>query len=387
MSDHGNMLRKFFAPEFVFGAGSRKLAGRYAKLYGARRALVVTDPGVIAAGWAQEVQDALEQEGIQCTRFSEVSPNPRDHEVMKGAAVFAENRCDVLVCIGGGSVMDCGKGIGIVSASGQDILVFEGIDEVANASPPVICIPTTAGTSADVSQFAIIVNSNERVKIAIISKAVVPDISLIDPETLVSKDPYLTACTGIDALVHGVEAFVSAAHSQMTDLHALEAIRLIRQSLPDSIARPQDVPLRAHVMLGSLHAGLAFSNASLGAVHAMSHSLGGYTDLPHGECNALLLDRVVEFNFDAVPERFSRIGEAMGIDLRGMATATARHKLVETFRSFRLAAGITGGLRDRRVSPSDLSVLARHATSDPCIVTNPRRIDKVDIEALYEEAL
>ncbi|MGB0126619.1 MAG: iron-containing alcohol dehydrogenase, partial [Rhodocyclaceae bacterium] len=290
-------------------------------------------------------------------------------------------------CVGGGSVMDCGKGIGIVSASGQPILAFEGVDEVVKASPPLICIPTTAGTSADVSQFAIVVNSAEKVKIAIISKSVVPDISLIDPETLVTKDPYLTACTGIDALVHAIEAFVSVAHSPMTDLHALEAIRLIHQNLPDSIARPLDVELRGRVMLGSLHAGLAFSNASLGVVHAMAHSLGGYTDLAHGECNALLLDHVIAFNFDAAPERFVRIAEAMGTDFRGMTAEVRRRRIIDSFRDFRRAVGVTGTLGDRRVRTSDVPMLAHNATADPCIVTNPRRVEEADIEALYEEAL
>jgi len=244
MTDEMMTLRKFVVPEFVFGAGSRKLVARYAKLYGAHRVLLVTDPGLIAAGWAGEVEAVLTEEGIQCTRFAEVSPNPRDYEVMEGAAIFLENRCDVIVCVGGGSVMDCGKGIGVVAASGQHILDFEGVDRIVKPAPPLICVPTTAGTSADVSQFAIITDTEERVKIAIISKAVVPDIALIDPETLVTKDVYLTACTGIDALVHAIEAFVSTAHSSITDLHALEAIRLLRENLHASIAQPHNVWLR-----------------------------------------------------------------------------------------------------------------------------------------------
>ncbi|MCP5158281.1 MAG: iron-containing alcohol dehydrogenase [Gammaproteobacteria bacterium] len=387
MADNMTALRKFVAPEFVFGMGSRKLTARYAKLYGAHRALLVTDPGLMAAGWAGEVEAILDHEGIQCIRFAEISPNPRDYEVMKGAAVFLENRCDAIVCVGGGSVMDCAKGIGVVSASGQPILDFEGIDQVTRPAPPLICVPTTAGTSADVSQFAIITNTEEQVKIAIISKAVVPDIALIDPETLVTKDAYLTACTGMDALVHAVEAFVSVAHSPITDLHALEAIRLIRENLHASIAEPHDVELRGRVMLASLHAGLAFSNASLGAVHAMAHSLGGYKDLPHGECNALLLHHVMAFNFDAEPERFTRIGEVMGVDVRGMTAETRRQKILGAVAEFRCEAGVVGTLGDRRIRADDVVALARKAVVDPCMVTNPRRVKATDIQAIYEEAL
>ncbi len=387
MTDTMMALRKFVAPEFVFGVGSRKLAARYTKLYGARRVLLVTDPGLIAAGWAGEVEAVLTKEGVRYTRFAEISPNPRDHEVMKGAAIFLENRCDVIVCVGGGSVMDCGKGIGMVSASGQHILDFEGIDQVVKPAPPLICIPTTAGTAADVSQFAIITDTEERVKIAIISKAVVPDIALIDPETLVTKDAYLTACTGMDALVHAVEAFVSVAHSPVTDLHALEAIRLLRENLHASITQPRDIELRGQVMLASLHAGLAFSNASLGAVHAMAHSLGGYKDLPHGECNALLLDHVMAFNFDAEPERFTKIGEVMGVDLRGMTSETRRRKILDTVAEFRRVAGVVGALGDRQVRTGDVADLARKAVADPCMVTNPRRVEAADIQAVYEEAL
>jgi alcohol dehydrogenase class IV len=176
--------------------------------------------------------------------------------------------------------------------------------------PPVICVPTTGGTSADVSQFVIVTDLELRTKLAIISKSVVPDVSLVDPETLTSMDPFLGACTGMDALVHAVEAFVSNAHSPLTDLHALHAVELIYKNLAASLRDPANLELRAPVMLGSLEAGLAFSNASLGAVHAMAHSLGGYLDLPHGECNAMLLQHVAAFNYQSASERYEEVGRA-----------------------------------------------------------------------------
>ncbi|HEX8962215.1 MAG TPA: alcohol dehydrogenase-like regulatory protein ErcA [Rhodocyclaceae bacterium] len=380
-------LRKFLAPEFVFGAGSRKLVGRYAINLGAHRVLVVSDPGVIAAGWTGEVADLLAEHGLDAKVFSAITPNPKAEEVMAGAAQYEADGCDVLVCVGGGSVIDCAKGIGIVAANRRHILEFEGIDKVALPSPPLICIPTTAGTSADVSQFAIITDLAERVKISIISKMVVPDVSLIDPETCLTMDAYLTACSGLDAMVHGIEAFVSLASGPVSDLHALEGIRLIHRNLLRVLATPDDLDARSSLMLGSLHTGLAFSNASLGAVHAMAHSIGGFVDAAHGECNAILLDHVIDFNYRDAEERFLRIGEAMDMDLRGLSADGRRRALLEEVRGLKFAAGVRRTLSDRNVGRSDVGDLARKALADPCIVTNPRRPVARDIEAIYEEAL
>ncbi len=380
-------LRKFVAPEYIFGVGARLLAGRYAKNLGGRKVLVVSDPGVIAAGWTREVTDSLEKEGLRYVLFSEVSPNPRAEEIMAGANLYNAEKCNALVAVGGGSPMDCAKGIGIVSSNHQHILRFKGVDKVQIPMPPLICIPTTGGTSADVSQFAIITDPQEKIKFAIISKSVVPDLSLIDPLTLTTMDPYLTACTGLDALTHGIEAFVSNASSPMTDLNALEAIRLVSKHLIDSINNPQDVELRSKIMEGSLLAGLAFSNAILGANHAMAHSLGGELDLAHGECNAILLDHVIEFNLPSCPERFERIAEAMGLDLRGRTTSEKKAVLTGQVREIKKAASFDRRLESLGVRRSDLPPLSEKALQDPCMMTNPRRVNRRDIEVIYEESL
>ncbi len=380
-------LRKFVAPEFIFGRDARKLVARYARKLGGKRIFLVSDPGVHAAGWAQEALDLLVAEGLIVTLFLGVSPNPRDGEVMEGAAAFRESGSDLVVAVGGGSAMDCAKGIGIVAQNRGSILDYEGVDQVPEPMPPLICIPTTGGTSADVSQFAIINNTSEKVKIAIISKAVVPDVALIDPCTLVTMSPYLTACTGIDALVHAIEAFVSNAQSPITDLHALEAIRLISDNLRASVAAPGDLELRGRIMLASLQAGLAFSNASLGCVHAMAHSLGGFLDLPHGECNALILPHVMAYNLPAAGDRFRRIGEAMGLPLDGLGEKNCGRALVDGVLELRRSCGIHGGLGDRGVKAADLPGLAEKAIEDPCNATNPRPPTRGDLEALYAEAL
>jgi alcohol dehydrogenase class IV len=382
-----NELRKFVAPEFIFGLDARLLVGRYARKLGGRRVLLVSDPGVAEAGWTAETAATLEEAGLAVERFLGVSPNPRDSEVMAGAEAYRAGDCDVIAAVGGGSAMDCAKGIGIVAANPGSIIDFQGVDRVPAPMPPLICIPTTAGTSADVSQFAIINHVAERVKIAIISKAVVPDVALIDPATLVTMDPYLTACTGMDALVHAIEAFTSNASSPVTDLHALEAIRLVHGNLRASCDAPGDLELRGRVMMASLHAGLAFSNASLGCVHAMAHSLGGFMDLPHGECNALLLAHVLDYNYPSSPERFRAIAQALECPVQGLGDPAARERLVRHVRELGESCGIAPGLGQRGVRSADLPRLAGKAIGDPCNATNPRPPSREDLLALYSEAM
>lgn len=380
-------LRKFVIPEFVFGVGARFLAGRYALNFGARKVLVVTDPGVIAAGWVNPLLERLEQDGLGYAVFQQVHSNPRDFEVMAGAEMYRTEHCNAIVTIGGGSPMDCAKGIAIVSANQRNILEFEGVDEVPNPGPPLICIPTTAGSSADVSQFAIINDTPRKVKIAIISKTMVPDAALVDPEPTLSMDPYLTACTGVDALTHAVEAYVSNAHSPVTNLHAAEAIRLIWRYLPLVIANPHDLEARTQMMLASMYAGLAFSNASLGAVHAMAHSLGGYLDLPHGECNALLLEHVVSYNFTAAVEDYTQIGRMLDLPLDQVDLDARKNILVQALRNFRLRVGITRSLGPVGVNSGNIPMLAGKAFRDPCLVTNPRKLNEEDIVQIYASAL
>ena len=380
-------LRKFLAPEFIFGEGALELAGQYAKKLGVNKVLVVSDPGVIAAGWTDRVMADFEEVGLKSALFRDVTSNPRAAEVMAGAEVWRREGCDGLIAVGGGSPLDCAKGIGVVVSNGRPIIEFAGVDRIAMPMPPLICVPTTGGTAADVSQFAIIMDWEQHRKLAIISKAVVPDLSLIDPQTLTTMDPWLTACTGIDALVHGVEAYVSSGHSPITDTHALEAIRLVSSSLLDCLADPDNVPKRARVMLGSLQAGLAFSNASLGGVHAMAHSLGGALDLPHGECNAMLVDHVVAFNFPEAAERYQRIGEAMGMDLCKMNAEEAKQAILGEIRRLREAAGICDTLGAKGVHRSEIPELSRFAMEDPCMLTNPRLPKHRDIEVIYEESL
>lgn len=378
-------LRKFVAPEFVFGEGAARLAGQYARNLGARRVLLVSDPGVQRVGWTGLVEQSLRAEGLEVSLFLDVSPNPRDFEVMAGVERYSRDQCDCIVAVGGGSPMDLAKGVGIVSTNGGHILRFEGADMVDKPAPPLVCVPTTAGSSADVSQFAIINDTARRLKIAIVSKAVVADAALIDPVLTVSMDPKLTAETGMDALSHALEAYGSNASSPLTDLLALSAMARVRTHLLRALAAPGDLEARGEMMLGSLEAGLAFSNAILGAVHAMAHSLGGFLDLPHGLCNAILLPHVVDRNFEAAPERYLKAAEALGVSAR--TPKAARPKLKAALQDLARQAGLDQDLAGLGVTREQLRGLARNAAQDPCMTTNPAALSLGDIEALYEQAL
>lgn len=380
-------LRKFAAPEYVFGQGARHLAGRYAHNLGIRKALVVSDSGVRDAGWTEEVCQSLRQEHIEVEEFSGVQPNPRDHQVEEGSSLFLQSRCDALVAVGGGSPMDCAKGISIQATHHRSILEFEGVDRVELPGPPMICIPTTAGSAADVSQFAIITHTAQQRKIAIVSKMIIPDVALLDPETTTTMGPELTAHTGMDALVHAFEAYVSNSSSPMTDLNALEAVWLILSSLHTAVDKPHDLQARGRMMLGSLYAGLAFSNASLGIVHAMAHALGGVLDLAHGLCNALLFQAAVKFNFDAAAPRYEHLATLFEPGLDGVHGPAARDALVEAIGAFAARAGIQPGLGRLGVTREAIPALVNNAYHDPCLATNPRPPTPDDLRQLYESLL
>lgn len=380
-------LRKFFAPEFIFGTGARKLAGRYAKNLGLNKVLIVTDKNIKTKFFYEDMIKSLEERNIQYAVFDEISPNPREYEVMNGVELYIKERCRGIISIGGGSPMDCAKGIGIVVSNGGEILQFEGVDKIPKTIPPLIFIPTTAGTASEVSQFTIINNSREHVKIAIISKSIVPDIALIDPETTLTMDRYLSACTGVDALVHAIEAYVSTAAFPVTDLHAVEAIKTVYGYLPKVIAEPENITYRSKMMYASLQAGLAFSNAILGAVHAMAHSLGGLLDLPHGECNALLLNSVVDFNYPARCDKYDNILQEIGIKISGMGLPARKKALLDSIEELKQSVGINKTLSKVGVTRENIPLLAAKAVKDPCILTNPREVKLEEAEELYERAL
>ncbi|MBE0582654.1 MAG: iron-containing alcohol dehydrogenase [Desulfofustis sp.] len=380
-------LRKFLVPEIVYGVGSLELAGRHARNLGASRVLLVSDSGIRESGWLNRVENSLRQAQLTSSAFTDISPNPRDHEVMAGAERYRSEGCDLIVAVGGGSPMDCAKGIGVVVTNGGFITDFEGVDEIANPVPPLVFIPTTAGTSADVSQFAIISDTRRRVKIAIVSKMVIPDIALVDPQTTITMPADLTAATGMDALCHAFEAAVSTASSPLTDMAARSAITLVFDNLPGACREPGNMVYRDQMMMASLMAGLAFSNASLGIVHAMAHSLGGRMDLAHGECNALLLEKAIVYNYPHAADQYDRLAPLLGLDIERIPAEDRATTIADKVASLRRMIGINQRLSDYGVQAGDLPQLAQMASQDPCLATNPREAQPADIESLYRQVL
>ena len=379
-------LRKFVIPEIISGINAGMLIGRYLGHFGAKKPMVVTDQGVRKTEWFQEIEKEISDHVKSYIIFDQVTPNPKDTEAMAGAKLFLDQHCDILVAVGGGSPMDCAKCISIVSTNGGHILDYEGVDEIDLPGPPLICIPTTAGTSADVSQFAIIMDTTEMVKKAIISKKVVPDLALIDPIPLMDMSLYLTACTAMDALTHAIEAYVSNAQSALTDIHALEAVRIICENIEKAVSNQRTIETMCNMMLGSIEAGMAFSNASLGAVHAMAHSLGGLYDLPHGECNSILLGHVIEYNFNSSPDRYRKIAKEMGIPVSEQSNPQVKELLVDKIKSMLEKVGIKPFI-ELEHGDIDVDLLAESALNDPCMVTNPRILTKEEVKEIYERVI
>jgi len=374
-------IRKFASPEVIFGSGSIELVGQHAYNLSRRQVLVVSDAGVRQAGWTEKVMGSLEQSGLQTSLLDDVAANPRTDDVMRGARRYLDDDCDLIVAVGGGSPMDCAKGIGIVATGGRDIVSFEGVDKVRVPGPPLICVPTTAGSSADVSPVAIITDTERRKKMAIISRLLVPDLSLIDPTTTATMDDSLTVATGMDTLAHAFESYVSNASSPLTDLFALEAAKLVAENLPAAHRRPEDEKAREMMMLASLYAGLAFSNASLGILHAMAHSAGGFCDSSHGETGSALLECVVEFNYPCVKDKYDSLERAM------FGAAGGKGSLIGKIDGFRKELGADRGLGSCGLGREDIPYVSRNAAADPCLATNPRKVTREDIEVLYERAL
>ena len=378
---------KYLVPEVVFGWGALSEAGFAARRLGARRPFVVTDAGLVEAGWLGELTGHLAGVDLTGTVFADLTPNPKDHEVAAGARAYVESGCDVIIGLGGGSVIDTAKAIAVVASNGGVILDYEGVDKVSTALPPTVMVPTTAGTGADVSQFAVITDTGRRVKATLIGRALVPDISLTDPRLLSTMPDELAAATGLDALTHGIEAYVSRAAGPLTDVHALHAVSLIAGALRRTLSHPDDAAARTDMAQASLEAGLAFTNAILGATHAMSHQVGGLLDLPHGVVNGVLLPHVMRFNARTGPGRFVAVAAALGVDTRRLTPEAAADAAADAVAALAADVGCPGGLAQLGVRPADIETLAVTTLGDACLSTNPRDVGRAEIAALFHTAL
>jgi 1,3-propanediol dehydrogenase len=289
-------------------------------------------------------------------------------------------------------VIDAAKGIALLAGNGGTILDYEGVDRMALPIPPLVMVPSTSGTGADVSQFCIVTDTARNTKITILGRALVPDVSVVDPHLLTTMPDWLNAATGLDALTHGIEAYVSRAHNPLTDHHALQAIALVGEHLVRTMDHPAEEAARTCMAQAALEAGLAFTNAILGAAHAMSHQVGGLLDLPHGVINGVLLPHVIRFNAASDPHRFVPIAQALGLPGQIVPDSTAGAAEAAEWAACevrRLAdeLGVPKGLGEIGVTEADVDVLSVMTLADACLSTNPREADQADIAALFRAAL
>lgn len=381
------MLLKFHTPEVLFGIGSMAEAGYAAVRLGARRPMVVTDPGLMEAGWPTELAGHLLDVGLLPVLWHELTPNPKDREIRAGYQTYLEHECDVLIALGGGSCMDAAKGVAVLAGNGGDILDYRGVDKMTRAIPPLIAIPATSGTGADVSQFCIVTDTTRSVKVTIMSRALVPDLSITDPRLLTTMPDWLNAASGLDALTHATEAFVSRAHNPLTDIHALSAARLVFDNLQHAMERRTGDAVRENMALASLDAGLAFSNAILGATHAMSHQVGGLLDAPHGVINGILLPHVIRYNAKSAADRFRDLAVAAGVCPVSTPSQDATELLALRVRKLADDVGVPAGLRSLGVTDPQCDFLAESTFQDACLTTNPRKAERREIAELFRAAL
>lgn len=376
----------FLPTRNLFGEDSVKETGTLMQSLGGRRALIVTDGFLAKNGMAEQIQKILSDAEVESVVFDGVEPNPKDVNVEAGLKIFEENSCDSIISLGGGSSHDCAKAIALVASNGGNIRDYEGVDRSDKPLCPMIAVNTTAGTASEITRFCIITDTSRHVKMAIVDWRVTPQIAINDPNLMVGMPPALTAATGMDALTHAIEAYVSTAANPLTDAAALMAITMITQYLPKAVANGVYMKARDKMAYGQYLAGIAFNNASLGYVHAMAHQLGGMYNLPHGVCNAILLPHVEEFNLIGNANRFRDIAKAMGEITEGLSTMDAARKAIAAIRQLSSQVGIPERLRDLGVKEEDFAVMAENAMKDVRSVTNPRKATKEQIIGVFKAA-
>lgn len=377
---------KFHTPEIVLGPGSFPEAAVMVSGLGVRRPLVVSDRRLENTPWYPQLLRDLRAQGLAPATYLDVTPNPRAGEVSAGFAAYRAHGADGLVALGGGSVIDTAKGVAVLAANGGLILEYEGIDRAERPLPPLVAIPTTAGSGADVSQFCIINDPDRRTKITIMGRTLVPNVTVIDPTLLTTAPPEVTAQAGMDTLTHCVEAYVSLAHGRLTDSLALESLSGVWNNLERLVDDPRDAVAGEEMAMASLRAGMAFTNAILGAAHAMSHPVGGYCDAPHGTINSVLLPHVIRYNAFVCADDFVQLAGAVGLDTSG-DPRTVADRLADGIASLAARVGMPETLSPLGVRADDLELLTAHALADSCMITNPRRPEESGIRDLYRQAM
>jgi len=384
------MAQRFILNEVsYFGAGARKELKDVLARLGLKKALVCSDKGLIKVGTTKMVTDVLDQAGFPYEIYSEIKPNPTVTNVKEGVAAFKKSGADCLIAIGGGSSMDTAKGIGIVSNNPEfaDVVSLEGCAPTKHKSVPIIALPTTAGTGAEVTINYVIIDEVRQAKMVCVDPNDIPVVAIVDPELMYSLPKGLTAATGMDALTHAIEGYITKGAWVMSDMYELQAIKMIAENLPLAVEEPMNPVGREGMALAQYIAAQAFSNVGLGLVHGMAHPMGALHDIPHGVANALLLPTIMEFNMPKCIEKYGVIARTMGVDTTGMTDKEAAEAAVEAVRALSVRVGIPQHLSEIGIEEKDIPALAAQAIADVCTPGNPRDVTEAEIVELYKKVL
>ncbi|MFA4046417.1 lactaldehyde reductase [Prevotella sp. PCHR] len=384
------MSQRFILNEVsYFGAGCRKELADVLKRMNMNKALVVTDKGLIKVGTVKLVTDIMDEAGFPYEIFSEVKPNPTVTNVKQGIEAFKASGADCLVAIGGGSAMDTAKGIGIVINNPEfsDIVSLEGVAPTKHKSVPIIALPTTAGTGAEVTINYVIIDEERQAKMVCVDPNDIPAVAIVDPELTYSLPKGLTAATGMDALTHAIEGYITKGAWVMSDMYELQAIKMIAEYLPTAVEEPTNPVGRENMALAQYIAAQAFSNVGLGLVHGMAHPMGSLHDIPHGVANALLLPTIMEFNMPECIEKFGVIARTMGVDTTGMTAQEAAQAACDAVKDLAIRVGIPQHLSELGIKEEHIPALAAQAITDVCTPGNPRDVTEEQIVELYKKVL
>ncbi|MBO5314669.1 MAG: lactaldehyde reductase [Prevotella sp.] len=384
------MSQRFILNEVsYFGAGCRKELPEVLKRMNLKKALVVTDKGLIKVGTTKLVTDILDEAGFPYEVYSEVKPNPTVTNVQQGVEAFKNSNADCIVAIGGGSAMDTAKGIGIVSNNPEfaDVVSLEGCAPTKNKSVPIVALPTTAGTGAEVTINYVIIDEERQAKMVCVDPNDIPAVAIVDPELTYSLPKSLTAATGMDALTHAIEGYITKGAWVMSDMYELQAIKMIAENLPLAVDEPTNPVGREGMALAQYIAAQAFSNVGLGLVHGMAHPMGSLHDIPHGVANAMLLPTIMEFNMPMCIEKYGIIARTMGVDTTGMTAEEAAQAACDAVKALAIRVGIPQHLTEIGITEENIPALAAQAITDVCTPGNPREVTEAEIVELYKKVL
>ncbi|HJA86495.1 MAG TPA: lactaldehyde reductase [Candidatus Bacteroides avicola] len=384
------MVNRFVLNEVsYFGPGARQVLPQEVKRLGLHKAFVATDKDLIKFGVADKVLDVLRQANIPYEIFSEIKPNPTVSNVKAGVEAFAQSGADFILAIGGGSSIDTAKAIGIITNNPRfsDVVSLEGTADTDHKSVPIIALPTTAGTAAEVTINYVITDEQNQKKMVCVDPNDIPAIAIVDAELMYSLPKGLTAATGMDALTHAIEGLITKGAWEMSDMFEIKAIEMINRYLETAVNEPTNPEARNGMAVAQYIAGMAFSNVGLGVVHGMAHPLGAIFDIPHGVANALLLPTIMEFNAPAALDKYVQIAKAMEVYTDGMTREQAADAAVRAVKELSLRVGIPQHLSQLGIKAEDLDRLAEAACADVCTPGNPREVNKEIILELYKKVL